>query len=252
MVIILERSRYRSQSSPSRRIFTSIIAMILLVTSLCLSTFIRGTPSIFFAFALFNAVSMAVTVSCLCTAVYAGAALLGTSFLQIVLSGQAAIGVAVSAVQVASSMVALWDSSLNHVSIEVTRADGREDQVEDIAARIFFGVSAIFLSIVLIAYTRLSRQSFYKSITSALGQPRGVGDPDECTGLGADDRRNSLTEPNSHVYQVFRQNLVFMFSLTYVFAVTLVSTHLIAALQLIGSLTSRSILQSQPACGPRI
>jgi equilibrative nucleoside transporter 1/2/3 len=225
--------------------------MILLVTSLCLSTFIRGTPSTFFAFALFNAASMAVAVSYMCTAVYAGAALLGTSFLQIVLSGQAAIGVAVSAVQVVSSMVALRGPPSKFVSIEIMRADGREDHVEEIAARIFFGVSAIFLGIVLIAYTWLTRQSFYKSITSALEQHRRVGD-DERTRLVAENRRNPSTEPNSHVYQVFRQNLIFMFSITYVLAITLVGAHLITVipLQLIGSLTRRSCLRSLSVCNP--
>ena len=181
----------------------------------------------FFAFALFNAASMAVTVSYLCTAVYAGAALFGTSFLQIVLSGQAAIGAAVSAVQVVSSMIALRGSPPKFPSIKIMRADGREDQVEEMAARIFFGVSVIFLAIVLIAYMWLTRQSFYKSITSTLEQYRGVGDPDERTTLVVDDRRNSSTEPNSHVYQVFRQNMIFMFSIVYVLAVTTVSGHLI-------------------------
>ena len=68
-----------------------------------------------------------------------------------------------------------------------------------------------FLSIVLIAYMWLTRQSFYKSITSTLEQYREVGDPDEHTALVVYDRRNPSTEPNSHVYQVFRQNLIFMF-----------------------------------------
>jgi equilibrative nucleoside transporter 1/2/3 len=256
MVTISEHSRYRmSQSSPSRRIFASITALILLVTSLCLSTFIRGTPSTFFAFTLVNAVSMAVAIGYLSTAIFAGAALLGTSFLRVVLSGQAAIGVAVSAVQVVSSMIALWGSSPKPNSIEVTGAGGRDDQAEEIAARIFFGVSAVFLGVVLIAYTWLTRQPFYKSITNALEQHRRAGDPDERTRLVADDRRNPSTEPNSHVYQVFKQNLIFMFSLAYVFTVTMVSAHLIStviALRLIRSLTRRSILQSQPACDPQI
>ena len=199
--------------------------MTLLVTSLCLSTFIRGTPSSFFAFALFNAASLGVATGYLCIPVYAGAALLGASFLQTVFSGQAAIGVAVSIVQVASSIIALWGSYPRTDSIEIMSADGRADQVEDIAARIFFGVSAIFLGIALIAYTWLTRQSFYKSMTSE--QHHGVGEPDERTGLLADDHRNPSTEPNLHVYHVFRQNLIFMFSLAYVFAVTLVSAHLI-------------------------
>ena len=231
---ILENSPVRmSQSSPSRRILASITAMILLVISLCLSTFIRGTPSTFFAFALFNAASLAVATGYLSIPVYAGAALFGTSFLQAVLSGQGATGVVVSAVQVVSSMIALWGSSSKYVSIETIRAEGREDQVEEIAARIFFGVSAICLGIVLIAYAWLARQSFYRTITS--GQHRRIGDPDERTALVADHRRNFWTEPNLQVYQVFRQNLIFMFSLAYVFAVTLVGAHLIVviALQLI-------------------
>jgi equilibrative nucleoside transporter 1/2/3 len=249
MAIISEHSRFRiSQSSPSRRIFTSIIVMVLLVTSLCLSTFVRGTPSTFFAFALFNAASMAVTVSYLCTAVFAGAALLGTSFLQIVLSGQAAIGVAVSAVQVVSSMIALRGSPPKSVLIEIMRADGREDHVEEIAARIFFGVSAFFLCITLVAYTWLTRQPFYKSITS--GQHCRIGDPDERTALIVDDRRNTSTEPDSHVYQVFKQNLIFMFSIAYVLTITLVSAHLVIvfALRLIGSSTRRSCLRSLSVC----
>ncbi|KAH0840096.1 nucleoside transporter-domain-containing protein [Lanmaoa asiatica] len=209
------------QSSPSRRIFASIIAMILLVISLCLSTFIQGTPSTFISFALFIATSLAVTSGYLSTAVYAGAALLGASFLQAVISGQAAVAVAVSAVQVASSMISIWSSSPKPTSMEVTRTDSRDDHPEEIAARIFFGVSAIFLGITLIAYTWLTRQSFYKSITGALEQHREVGDTDEHTRLVADDCRNPPTDANSHVYRVFRQNLIFMFSIAYVFIVTL-------------------------------
>ncbi|KAF8558807.1 hypothetical protein OG21DRAFT_981118 [Imleria badia] len=210
------------QSSPSRRIYTCIIAMLLLATSLCLSTFIRGTPSTFFSFALFNAATGAVASGYLCTAVYAGASLLGASFLQTVLSGQAAIAVAVSAVQVASSIIGLWGSSPEPVSMkEVMRADNRDSQAEEIAARIFFGVSAIFLGVTFVAYTWMTRLPFYKSAISVLEPYCEVGDTEERTGLVADDRRNSPTVPNSHVYQVFKRNLVFMFSVAYVFAVTL-------------------------------
>ncbi|KAG8218815.1 nucleoside transporter-domain-containing protein [Butyriboletus roseoflavus] len=209
------------QSSPSRRTFASIIAMILLVTSLCLSTFIRGTPSTFFSFALFNGAAVAVTSAYLCTAVFAGAALLGASFLQTVLSGQAAVAVAVSAVQVASSMISLWGSPLKPVSMEAITTDSRDKHPEEIAARIFFAVSTVFLGITLAAYTWLTKQSFYKSVTGSLERHREVGDIDELTGLVADGCRNPLTDANSRVYQVFKQNMIFMFSIAYVFAVTL-------------------------------
>ena len=226
--------------------------MFLLATSLCLSTFGRGTPSTFFAFALFNGASMAVAASYLSTAVYAVAALLGGPFLQPMLTGQAASGVAVSAVQVASAVIVLWGSSPKFVSIGAMIADGRDGQAEDIAARIMFGIGAIFLCITLVAYMWLARQPFYKSATGALEQYHKVGDPDERTGLVADHRRNPPTVPNSHIYQVFRKNSIFMFSLAYVFIVSLVSAHFVTvnAFQLIGpgSLTSRSILRSQLAC----
>jgi len=199
--------------------------MLLLAISLCLSTFGQGTPFTFFAFALFNAASMAVAASYLSTAVYAVAALFGASFLRPVLTGQAASGVVVSTVQVASAITALWGSSPKSVPTEAIIADSRVGQAEEITARIFFGISAIFLCITLVAYTWLARQPFYKSITGVLEQHHRVGDPDERTGLVVDHRRNPSPVPNSHIYQVLRKNSIFMFSLAYVCAVELVSAH---------------------------
>ena len=196
---------------------------------------------------------MAVAASYLCTAVCAAAALLGISFLQPVLTGIGASAVAVSVVQVASAIIALWGSSPESVLIEVTIPDGRAGRAEEIAARIMFGVSAIFLCITLVAYLWLARQPFYKSITGVLEQHHTVGnrgDPDERTGLVADHCRNASTVPNSHIYQVFRDNSIFFLSLAYVFMVHIVGLHFVpvVAFQLIGSLTSRSILQLRPAC----
>lgn len=164
---------------------------------------------------------MAVAVGYLSTAVYADAALLGASFLQFVFSGQAAIGVAASLVQVASSMIVLWSSSPKSVSMEVIAGDTGDDHAEELAARIFFGVSAAFLCIPLIAYTWLTRRSFYEPVTSALEQHHR--DMDELTQLLADYPRNSPTVPSSHVFQVLRNNLVFMLSFACVLSVTLVS-----------------------------
>ncbi|KAF8138672.1 nucleoside transporter-domain-containing protein [Boletus edulis] len=196
------------QSSPSRRIFVTIIVMILLVTSLCFSTFIRGTPLSFLSFALFSAATLAAASGYQCTAVYAGAALLGAPYLQTVISGQAAVAVAVSVVQVVSTLISLWGSSPEPGSMKVTMANAGDDQAEEIAARIFFGVSTIFLCIILAAYAWLTRQPFYKSVISTLEPHYETGDIDERTGLVEDDRRNSPTD----------KNVTFMFSIAYVFA----------------------------------
>ena len=228
----------------------SIIALLVLATSLCLSTFSQGTPLLFFAFALFNAGSMAVAAGYLSTAVYAGAAVLGASFVQPALTGQSASGVAISAVQVASAMIALWGSSPRFVSIDVMRTNGGDGRAEEITARISFGVSVIFLCITLGFYRWLTRQPLYESVTGALEQSHKARDSDERTRLVVmDHRRNPRTAvPNSHVYHVFRRNMIFMFSLAYACTVHLVSDHFITviAFQLKGSLTSRSILRSQP------
>lgn len=198
--------------------------MVLFVVSLCFSTFVRGPPPIFFAFVLSVGALMAVAVSYLTTAVYAGSAFLGTSFLRSVISGQATVSVAISAVQVVSSVIALWSSPLQPVPTQATRAHDGDDQAEEIAARIFFGASAVFLCITLAAYTWLTRQSSYKSATDALERaPCQIEVPDERAGLIADGRRNASIESNSHIYQVFRENLIFMFSIAYLFVVTLVS-----------------------------
>ncbi|KAN0081526.1 Nucleoside transporter domain containing protein [Tylopilus felleus] len=209
------------QSSASRRISGSLTGMIFVVTLLCLSTFIPTTPSTFFVFALVAAAALGLAASYHCTAVYAGAALFGAPFLRAVLSGQAAIAVVVSAVQVASAIIALWGSSPMSVLVNTMGAGGRDDQAEALAARIFFGVSAVFLCITLGSFTWLTRQPLYKSVTSALEQHRRAGVADERSGLLADNSRSPSSAPNSDIYRVFRQNLVFMFSIAYVFVVTL-------------------------------
>ena len=186
----------------------------------------RATPSAFFAFTLINATLMAGINGYFSVAVYAGAALLGAPFLRAVFSGHAVIGVVVSAVQVVSSIIALQGSHSKFISMA---GDDSDDAAEEISARIFFGVSVIFFCTALAAFTWLTKQPFYISVTGALEQrSRGVERPDERTELIAQHHRNPSAEPNLHVYQVFRKNLIFMFSLTYVFTVTLVSTHSVA------------------------
>ena len=171
-------------------------------------------------FSLFSTCFLAVTSGYLCTAVFAGAAILGASFLQTVLAGQAAVGVAVSAVQLLSSVISLSGSSPNSGTTVVI--EGADGEAEAMAARIFFGVSTVFLGVTLVAYAWLAREPFYKSVTDVLEQHRQVASPEELTGLVTNDSRSS-TGNNSNVVRVCKQNWMFMFSIMYVFMVTLVS-----------------------------
>ncbi|KAF9222057.1 hypothetical protein BS17DRAFT_232536 [Gyrodon lividus] len=211
------------QSSPSRRTFASITVTLLFVTLLCLSTFIRGTPSAFFSFVIFSSACLAVSAGYLATAVYAGAALLGASYLQTAMSGQAAIAVAVSAVQVASSAVSVWGSTPSSIAAFVASGGAGDGLAEEMAARIFFGVSTVFLAFTLVAYTWLTGQPVYKSTVGILEQYNEVGDGDaeELRGLMEGEPGSPPSSPNVHVLRVLKENFIFMFSVAYVFVVTL-------------------------------
>ena len=219
----------------------------LFIVSLCLSTFVRGTPWAFFSFALFDALSLAAASSYMGAAVYARAALLGPPFLQSVLSGQAAIGVAISAVQVVSAAM-----SVPTTLVVTLVADESDYLAHGMTARIFFGISTVFLITTLAAYAWLMKQAFYKSVTGAAKQQGAVQDIDELTGLvSSDDRRNIVAEASSPVYGILKRNWVFMFSIAYVFAVTLVSAcFVVHVLQPTTLPTRLSTLRSPSACNP--
>lgn len=107
--------------------------------------------------------------------------------------------------------------------MEVMSADDRDYQAEGTAARIFFGVSALFLVITLATYMWLTRQTSYRSLISTVKQRSGIEDTDELTRLYADDRRRIPPKESSSVYGVLIRNWIFMFSIAHVFTVTLVS-----------------------------
>ena len=241
------------QSSPSRRIFASIIATSIIMATLWISTFIQGTPSTFFGFVLFNTALIAITSSYLCAAVYAQAALLGPSLLQVVISGEAAIAVAMSVVQVVSAVTSVWGfSPTPTVIMGVLDAEAAEYEVEEVAARIFFGFSALFLVLGLAAYTRLTKQTSCDSRIGSSKHLSDVEDANEHIGLLSGVHR-SLMEGTSLVYRILKQNWMFMFSIAYVHTVTLVSAYFIVMkiFQLNNALTSLSTPRSPRVHNPR-
>ncbi|KIJ70470.1 hypothetical protein HYDPIDRAFT_78688 [Hydnomerulius pinastri MD-312] len=211
------------QSSPSRRTFSSIVVLVVFVSLLFFSTFIQGTPSGFFSFVLFSSVCLAACAAYLSTAVYAGAALFGGSYLQYVLSGQAAVAVAVSAVQVASSAVSVWGSTPNTIAAFIAGGGATDGKAEEVAARIFFGVSIVFSGFTFAAYTWLTRQPVYKATVGVLEQQYKIGseDVEERRGLVSHGPSSAISDPKTHALRVLKENFIFMFSIAYVFVVTL-------------------------------
>jgi len=189
---------------------------------------------------------MSASGACLSTAIFAAAALLGRPYIQIMVSGQAAVGVVVSTVQLVSAAISVWGASPK------TAAGGiGEGVAEEQAARIFFGVSILFMASTLAAHLWLTRQPLYKSTVGRADmhkpQPT-IEDTDERRGLLAVRPSVSLSDAASDVLQVFKANFIFMFSVACTFVVTLVRTPICCVRVILIVLTRPYTLPSQFRC----
>lgn len=155
------------------------------------------------------------------TSVIATASLFGPSAVQSMMSGQAAVAVAVSGVQVVSVAASLW-SEPRLLS---------DDSAAERSALIFFSVSTLFLAGSAFAHGWLVRTPAYQHVASAL-----ENHPEKHTSdIGQDDERQRLVsdESSSHVgfasqdksidiLRVARQNVIYEISVASVFIITLV------------------------------
>ncbi|KAG1908106.1 uncharacterized protein F5891DRAFT_1124004 [Suillus fuscotomentosus] len=130
------------QSSPSRRAFWSTASTSAIVTILFLTTFLPLSPAPFFYFIMISAFCLSGCASYLSNSVFAGAALFGAPYMQSMMSGQAAVASSVSA-------ISIWGTTPVALAIGDTDPDG---QAEEKSARIFFGISALFMIATLLAY----------------------------------------------------------------------------------------------------
>lgn len=158
--------------------------------------------------------------SYLSNSVFAGAALFGAPYMQSMMSGQAAVAVAVSSVQVISSAISIWRTTPVAPAID-TDPDG---QAEEKSARIFFGISALFMIATLLAYKWLASLQIYTTTMGALEdsvKARVVSDE-------ADERQPLLPAAlpsaveGNQIFRVLKTNFIYNFAVGFVFTVTLV------------------------------
>jgi len=153
--------------------------------------------------------------------VFAGAALFGASYMQSMMSGQAAVAVAVSGVQVVSASISVWGSTPLTPTINATDLDGK---AEEKSARIFFGVSALYTIATLLAYRWLVSLKVYRTTMGALENNLKV----RVASNVAEEQQALLppalpsTAEGSHILRILKANSVYNFAVGYVFAVTLV------------------------------
>jgi equilibrative nucleoside transporter 1/2/3 len=185
--------------------------------------------------------------SYLSNSVFAGAALFGAPYMQSMMSGQAAVAVAVSGVQVISSAISVWGSTPLGLAISDTDPDGK---AEEKSARIFFGISALYMIATLLAYRWLASLQVYTTTMGALEnnlKARVVSD-------GADERQPLLPAAvpsaveGNQIFRVFQTNFIYNFAVGFVFTVTLVCILRPSASVII--LTSVCRLFTQPSLSP--
>ncbi|KAH7926516.1 hypothetical protein BV22DRAFT_1008822 [Leucogyrophana mollusca] len=205
------------QWSSFRRILISTGWLSLLMFLFFLSTFIHVPPSWFFAFIIVNGIMQAGWASHLGTAVYAEAALLGSHCVQALMTGQAAVAVIVSAVQLISAVGSIWGASRQPTASEVS--DGI---AEERAARVLFGVSTAVMVATMVVYAWSKTLPSHELRTGRMEQQRRSRDAEELRGLiSAGPAIITLPDTKIQILRVFKANLVYEISGAYVYVITL-------------------------------
>jgi equilibrative nucleoside transporter 1/2/3 len=177
------------------------------------------SSGVFTFFVLFNGAAQAAAGAYLQTSVVAVASLFGPPAVQAMMSGQAAVAVAVSGVQVLSAAASVHGRPSTYVS------DG---SAEERSAFIFFLLSTIFLIFSAMVYSWLVRTPVYARVAAPLEQQsrkisNEVVNSSEQIGL-VSSRPTGLSDENANAaIRVAKANVTYEVAVAYVFVVTLVS-----------------------------
>lgn len=219
------------QATGTWRARVMLLGLAALVFLLTASTYTRPASGVFFAFVLLNGVAQSAAGSYLMTSVVAVSSLFGPIAMQSVMSGQAAVGVIISGVQVLSTA-----SSMRGAGDKAEQSSTAKDG--DAAAQsafVFFGLSTLFLLATTAAHAWLVRMPEYRAIIKPPGEQHHR---ERRLSFGSPVRRFSvnLPEPASpdlrrglvtgtekgRIMRVAKANAVFEFAVAYVFIITLV------------------------------
>jgi hypothetical protein len=142
--------------------------------------------------------------------------------MQAVVSGQAAIGVAVSAIQLLSAL-----ASVKSPASEAARTEERGAEARSAFA--FFSLSTVFYILSAGAYAWLTKTPEYRAIKDGHGTRRislsmsqSFTADDEGTGLVSEQAGDMAHNPVARTIGMMKTNLAFNFAVAWVFVVTLV------------------------------
>ncbi|KAF8165080.1 nucleoside transporter-domain-containing protein [Crassisporium funariophilum] len=203
-------------TSPSRQTRSTLIWLTALNFLLVISTYFTPSPGVFFAFVLFNAAAQATVGAYLQTSVIAVASLFGPPAVQAMMSGQAAVAVAVSGVQVISAAASVYGKPRTFVS------DG---SAEERSAFIFFSLSTLFLVASAVTHTWLTNMPVYQHVAASLERDHKKGQGESGH---ADERRglistgpSDLASDRANTIRVAKLNVTYEVAVAYVFVITL-------------------------------
>ncbi|KAI0796511.1 nucleoside transporter-domain-containing protein [Abortiporus biennis] len=206
-----------NQATSANRALWSMFILSFLMFSLTMSTYVRISPGTFFGFVLLNGIAQAAAGSYLQTSVVAVASLFGPAAMQSIMSGQAAVGVAVSAVQVISSATATRDSP--------PRPSISGSEPEEDSAFAFFGISTAFFLISAIAYSTLIGLPAYRAVIDRFKHANDVTHGDmfhDNLDMGVSSSAISIpAEKKEQIIRVSKANMIYYIAVAYVFVVTL-------------------------------
>ena len=202
------------QTSPSRQTHATLLTLSFLTALLTLSTFFQFTGGLFFTFVLLNGALQATAGAYLQTSVVAVASLFGPAAVQAMMSGQAAVAVVVSGVQVLSAAVFLLGESRESKTFDIAIA-----AAEERSASVFFALSTLFLLLCAAAHAWLARLPTYKIIAAPLEQHKAARSATQSmTSTG----RREVSDEKARILQLAKANITYEIAIAYVFVITIV------------------------------
>jgi len=204
-----------TQTSPSQRTRSSIFCLIVLIFLFVISTYFIFPSGLFFAFIILNGAAQNAAGSYLQTAVVAIASLYGSASVQSMMTGQAAVAVVVSSLQVASAMSSTWGKATTLAS------DG---SAEERAAFTFFTLSTLFYVVSAGAHTWLVKSPSYKAIAGSLElAAKSQLDASTIVSSQAISRgRCGEEDERRQAIRIAKSNILYEIAVMCVFAITLV------------------------------
>jgi len=162
---------------------------------------------------LLNGALQATAGAYLQTSVVAVASLFGPAAVQAMMSGQAAVAVVVSGVQVLSAAMFLWGESRESRTFDI-----RIVAAEERSASTFFALSTLFLLLCAAAHGWLARLPTYRIIAAPLEQHKAPRVENQSL---ASTRRPEVSDEKARILQLAKANIAYEMAIAYVFVITI-------------------------------